>query len=40
MYKIELEEAKFVLNDTSKSKDFVQLHLNKQENELDSMKKK
>jgi len=40
MYKIELEEARSVLNDTSKTKDCVQYQLTKQEGELDSMRKK
>ena len=40
MYKIELEEARSVLNDTSKTKDCVQYQLSKQEGELDSMRKK
>ena len=40
MYKIELEEARTVLNETSKSKDCVQLIVNKQEEELENIKRK
>jgi hypothetical protein len=40
MYKIELDEARAVLNDTAKTKDCVQLIVSKQEVELDQMRKK
>lgn len=40
MYQVELEEARSVLNDTSKQKDSLQLKLDRSEHELDSVKKK
>jgi intermediate filament protein if len=40
MYKVELEEARSVLNDTSKNKDFFQLQLVKQESELETMRRR
>lgn len=40
MYKIELDEARAVLNDTAKTKDCVQLIVSKQEGELDNMRRK
>ena len=40
MYKIELEEARSVLNDTAKTKDCVQLVVSKQEQELDNIRQR
>jgi len=40
MYKIELDEARSVLNDTAKTKDCVQLVVHKQEAELENMRRK
>lgn len=40
MYKIELEEARTVLKETSKSKDCVQIFVNKQEEDLENIKRK
>ena len=40
MYQIELDEARSVLNDTSKTKDSIKIKLNRAENEFESLKKK
>jgi predicted nucleic acid-binding Zn-ribbon protein len=40
MYQIELDEARSVLNDTSKTKDTIQVKLEKAEYEFESLKKK
>ena len=40
MYQVELEEARSVLNDTAKTKDGLQVKLDRSEQELNEMKKR